>query len=129
MKTIKITNVFTDLKEGIMASDQAYGLDYYAGYVVKSKMSLLSKCHQFYLLETGKLAYITYFRNRQTDSKYGILHIFSWISISDNSRAAIVTIQRPKDHEPYPGYIHIGEYKHCRDDLRRDGYTWTTDTF
>ena len=126
MRTVKIINTYRDLKEGLLASNQADGLEYYAPEVFRSRNKLLEKVHNFHLLETGELAYVTWLKCKHNDSKYGILHLFSWASCLDNSPAAIVTF----DHEPNGDrFIQIGNYEFNRDDLRGDGYIWTTDSF
>lgn len=128
MKTVKIINTYHDLKEGILASKNAGSLEYYAPEVFRSRNKLLEKVHNFYLLETGDLAYVSYFKSKRDDSKYGILHLFSWSSCLDNSPAALVTFRKPTESDPN-SYIAIGEYRYNRDGLRGNEYIWTTDSF
>jgi len=127
MKTIKITKIFTDLTEGIKASNQSYGIGYYATSELNSRKKLLEKVHNFYLLENGELAYVSWFMNRKTNTKYGILHVFDWMSCLDNSPAALASFEKGENGEKTA--IRVGNYQFHRDDLRGDGYIWTTETF
>ena len=126
MTTVKIIETYRELKEAIAASKMNFGLSYYPPSLLREKERLLKKTHSFHVLESGEVAYVSYFRNNRDKTRYGILHKFSWDSCLCNSPAAIVTF----DHEPNGDrFIQIGNYEFNRDDLRGDGYIWTTDSF
>lgn len=126
MRTVKIIETYRELKEAIAASKMNFGLSYYAPSVLREKERLLQKTHSFHVLESGEVAYVSYFRNNRDKTRYGILHKFSWDSCLCNSPAAIVAFDVDLDGVPY---IRIGEYKYNRDDLRRDNYIFTVDSF
>ena len=65
MTTVKIIETSRELKEAIAASKMNFGLSYYPPSLLREKERLLKKTHSFHVLESGEVAYVSYFRNNR----------------------------------------------------------------
>jgi len=126
MKTIKIVKQFSNLREAIQNSNQAFGLEYYA----KSEFNMKASNHAramvdwYYLTEAGEIIYLT----RVPGEKGIIVHEFSWVGCINDGAAAICLLLTDYN-TGFAKELRVAKYKYNRNDLRKMNTLWTVDYF
>jgi len=119
MRIIKLTACYKDLKEAILNSREAEGLQIYGSEVLNRKAIIHKQLQvrEYFISEAGEVLYVT-------NSPVGysqILHKFEWISTVQNRGASICVIL----YENMT--LHVSPNKYDKEKLRKKPLMWTSE--